>query len=337
MKPFDESYHATVKSVGWTDRSQRARIEVRGPDRVKFLNNLLTNDVKRLAAGRGCESFVTSLQGKTLAYVTLLAAEDVILVRSERAALSNLIPHFEKYGLFDDVSWCDVSDSTFEWHFAGPSANEVLRRLAWRDQPGEADAPELSHQVSALADRSFRVIRENLTGRGGWSVIGSRNDEDAFRQAVQSLGDDVRPEKVEAGVFDALRIEAGTPEFGRDVNIDNLPQEIDRDSRAISFVKGCYLGQETVARIDALGHVNKILRGLRIENESVPAQGSQLEADGKTVGVITSAAFSPGWGQPIALAIIRTTSATAATRLTVSQDDRRIPAVVCELPILPSH
>ncbi len=208
-----------------------------------------------------------------------------------------------------------VSESTFEWHFAGPSADDALRRLTVADKPTFVEAPDLSHQLGVLVDRAVRLIRESPTGRAGWSIPwGRRDDEDAVRQAVLSLLAGLHPQPVDAETFDALRIEAGTPEFGRDVNIDNLPQEIGRDARAINFVKGCYLGQETVARIDALGHVNKILRGLRIEGDSAPVSGSRLEADGKTVGTITSAAYSPGWRQPIALAIVRMTNAAAGTR-----------------------
>ncbi len=233
------------------------------------------------------------------------------------------------------MSWADVSKSTLEWHFAGSSADDVLRALTPPDGQSTIEAIDLSHERAVLADRPVRLIRESPTGRGGWSVVGSRDDEAALRQAVLALGDGLRPRPIDSDTFDVLRIEAGTPEFGRDVIIDNLPQEIGRDARAINFVKGCYLGQETVARIDALGHVNKILRGVRIEGDVAPAPGSHIESDGKTVGTITSAAFSPGWGQPIALAIIRMTSATAGTRVTVSQNDQRVPAVVCDLPMLP--
>ena len=107
-------------------------------------------------------------------------------------------------------------------------------------------------------------------------------------------------------MFEALRIEAGTPVFGEEVTEKNLPQEFARDDRAISFVKGCYLGQETVARIDALGHVNQVLKGLAFEPGSeCPAPGAGLEADGKRVGVITSAAMSPWRGHPVALGMVR--------------------------------
>src|SRR5205823_1916516 len=138
-----------------------------------------------------------------------------------------------------------------------------------------------------------------------------------------------------------LRIEAGTPVFGKDITEKNLPQEIGRDDRAISFVKGCYLGQETVARIDALGHVNQILKGLRIEPRSAcPAAGSSLEDDGKRVGVVTSVAVSPSRNCPLALALVRTSHARAGTVLGVKDAEGAEPivATVSELPFpLISH
>src|SRR5262249_42719895 len=125
------------------------------------------------------------------------------------------------------------------------------------------------------------------------------------------------------------------PVFGKDITDKNLPQEIGRDDRAISFVKGCYLGQETVARIDALGHVNQLLKGLRFGAESpAPPSGSLLERDGKRVGVITSIAFSPTYNAPVALGLIRTTHAHAGTELLARNvdDASTIACTVSDLP-----
>src|SRR5206468_5611877 len=116
--------------------------------------------------------------------------------------------------------------------------------------------------------------------------------------------------EVDDATFDALRIEAGTPLSGLDVLPNNLPQDVGRDDRTINFVKGCYLGQETVARLDALGHVNRILKGVRLEGLAIPAAGSPLTFEGKAVGSITSAAYSIGWDAPIALAYVRVAQAT---------------------------
>ena len=106
--------------------------------------------------------------------------------------------------------------------------------------------------------------------------------------------------------FEKARIEADTPLYGRDIGEDNLPQEVGRNAQAISFSKGCYLGQETVARIASLGHVNQLLAGVRFDGHTVPPAGTELTADGKAVGRVTSAALSPKLGCPLALAYLRT-------------------------------
>src|SRR5438046_8506879 len=102
-----------------------------------------------------------------------------------------------------------------------------------------------------------------------------------------------------------MRIEAGYPLYGRDITDKNLPQEIDRDRLAISFTKGCYLGQETVARIDALGHVNRLLRGIKFLTSAIPERGTELQSGGKVVGHVTSSCWSPGIGAPLALGFLR--------------------------------
>src|SRR5262245_27548593 len=107
-----------ASGVGLSERSDRVRLEVTGPDRAKFLQNLTTNDIKRLATGRGCEAFVTSPQGKTIAYTIVLACEDRIVVRADPSGAQLALPHFQKYGVFDDVTIDDRSAETFELHLA---------------------------------------------------------------------------------------------------------------------------------------------------------------------------------------------------------------------------
>ena len=112
------------------------------------------------------------------------------------------------------------------------------------------------------------------------------------------------------------RIEAFTPDYGRDISADNLPQEVARDARAISFVKGCYIGQETVARLDARGHVNRTLVGVRFDGATVPEPGTELTGEtGKVMGRVTSAAFSPTFAAPLALAYLRRESNQPGTKL----------------------
>ncbi len=324
-----ELLQALDHGVAWIDRSDRARLVVNGPDRAKFLHNLTTNEVKRLAVGRGAEAFVTSLQGKTLGFVTLHVAEDRIWLRTDPGGLTHLMPHFAKYGALDDVSWDDTSDRTFEYHLVGPKSADLLRRLGV-DSPPEGD---LAHHAATVAGKPVLVVRESPTVDPGFTLIGDAPDAPAVAEAIRKAGEGLGLVRMSPEQFEALRIEAGTPAFGRDVTDGNLPQELARDRRAINFVKGCYLGQETVARLDALGHVNRILRGLRIESDSTLPAGSVLLADGKEVGRVTSSARSLRDGRGIGLAIIRTSHAADGTEISCSVGEVAVSAVVRELPI----
>ncbi len=313
------------------DRSDRVRIEVTGLDRAKFLHNLTTNEVKRLAAGRGCEAFVTSPQGKTIGYIIILAAEDRLVVRSDPGGMELVLPHFRKYGLFDDVAIEDRTDETFEIHLIGDDVEDTLRHAGLTLPEGA----EYTHAPGEFGGVAVRVVRESPTGYPGFTLIGDRRDAAVVVDHLRKLAVSITWSEIAPTVFEVLRIEAGTPVFGKDVTEKNLPQEIARDDRAISFVKGCYLGQETVARIDALGHVNQVLKGLIFEPRSAcPAAGSSIDSDGKRVGVVTSAAVSPLLGCPVALALIRTSHAVAGTSLRVegAPGDEAITATVSDLP-----
>jgi len=311
-------FESIAAHAGLVDRSDRVRLDITGPDRARFLHNLTTNEVKRLPAGRGCEAFVTSLQGKILAYVIMHVAEDRILVGLDPSAQEAALAHFRKYGVFDDVAIEDRSAATFELHVAGPDAAELIRRAGGR-LPEEIDH---AHVITDLEGSPIRIARESPTVLPGFTLLGAKSAAEPVRAILLRHGQQFGLVTVDPESFEVLRIEAGTPVFGTDITEKNLPQEIGRDDRAINFVKGCYLGQETVARIDALGHVNQLLKGLRFdENVPCPLPGSALESEGKRVGVITSAAFSPVRNAPLALALVRTTHAQAGTRLGVLTND----------------
>jgi tRNA-modifying protein YgfZ len=329
-------FDALTTHVGLIDRSDRVRLDIKGPDRAKFLHNLTTNEIKRLAVGRGCETFVTSLQGKTIGYMVVLAADDRLIARADPGGAVLALPHFHKYGVFDDVSIDDRSAATFELHLFGPAAAPLLQRAGGR-LPEE---PEYSHIVTEIAGSPVRVVRESPAGLPGLTVIGEGSAARVVKEILLENARDLGFVEINAETSEILRIEAGTPMFGKEVTEKNLPQEFGRDDRAISFVKGCYLGQETVARIDALGHVNQILKGLLLEPGSrVPGQGSMLEQEGKRVGTVTSAAFSPPRDRVVALALIKTSHTAAGTRLVVKSVDgnEAAEAIVTDLPMTDGH
>ena len=138
---------------------------------------------------------------------------------------------------------------------------------------------------------------------------------DTIASDIRSSSDGAEEAELTDEFLEALRLEAGSPVYGRDITIENLPQEVGRDSQCISFNKGCYLGQEPVARIDALGHVNRNLVGLLCEGAEPPASGTPIEVNGKVVGAVTSSAFSPARDQALAMAYVRREYAMEGERL----------------------
>ena len=292
--------------LAWKRRSDRAIVQITGPDRAKFLHNLTTNDVKRLAPGTGQESFVTTPQGKTLAYVTVLADQDRLLVRTEASSAPALLAHLNKYGVFDDVQIDDLSDTLYELHLSGP---ETRAWVTGQGLPDPGNKPLANQPGPGVV-----VISESLVDSDGLTLLGT---SEALHHFTQILTEQEHQD-LSGAIFEALRIRQGVPLSGLDVTPNNLPQEVGRDSRTISFVKGCYLGQETVARLDALGHVNKLLRRLSLENAlELPSNGAIISFEGKEVGRITSAALLDHTNA-VALGYVKVAQATEGTRLAVA-------------------
>ncbi len=153
------------------------------------------------------------------------------------------MPHLQKYGVFDDVAIEDRSARTFEYHLAGPTAEEIVKKCGGQ-LPENAD---LSHVRTEVVGHSVLLTRESPAGLPGLTLIGDAPVAGLLKNSMLAIGRDLGLTDAGADVFEVLRIEAGTPVFGKDITDKNLPQEIGRDASAISFVKGCYLGQETVA------------------------------------------------------------------------------------------
>lgn len=316
-------YEAAREQVALFDLSHRTKIELTGADRVAFLHNLCTNEVKALEPGGGCEAFLTSVQAKIVGHVFIFAGAQSLVVDTVPDQAEALIAHLDRYLIREDVT---LSDRTGDWGellLCGPRAAGLLEKLG-ATVPGEA----LAHAKSTVEGKKCFVRRHDLAGDPSYAIVAAREDAESVRNAL------VRGGAVPAGMrtFETLRIEAGMPLYGIDVTDANLPQEVGRDAQAISFTKGCYIGQETVARIDSYGHVNRKLVGLKIAGEGVPEPGSKLHGNEKKVGQITSAVFSPKLEAVIALGCVSRGSEGAGTGLEVRSDDAAQTAEVVDLP-----
>lgn len=297
MTSFNEQYEALTAGVGVVDFAARTRIEVTGDDRASFLHNLSTNDVKGLSPGSGCEAFLLNARGHVLAHVFILCRPESLVVETVAGQSEFLLNHLNRYLIREKV---ELHDRTADWGellVAGNQTAEVLKDILTGDLPAE----RLQNAELTVAGASVIAARVEMTPAPGYLLLASADMTTSVHESLLSHGAML----CEQDAFDAARIEAGFPLYGIDISDGNLPQEIGRDALAISFKKGCYLGQETVARIDALGHVNKTLVRLRCEGTEVPPPDTELRAAEQLVGNVTSAAFSPRAGAALALGYVR--------------------------------
>lgn len=304
---FQQQYAALRDGCGFVSLAGWSSITLTGSDRQKFLNNFCTNDIKRLQPGEACEAFFLNVKGKILGHGVVSCRASEIVVFGEPGQAETLVTHLDRYLIREDVQ---LRDTTAERSFflvaGGKKTAEVLERV------GKAGGAVLAKTPCQLLGREVEYLLETPSGN---------RDEVATR--IVELGGVVADD-----AFETARTEAGLPLFRIDYGSENLPQEVGRDRQAISFTKGCYLGQETVARIDALGHVNQRIIGVRIGGAQLPSIGSELVRDSSAVGRVTSAVVSPRLNAPLALAMIRSEMSSVGTRLV-------LPVGECEVVSLP--
>jgi folate-binding protein YgfZ len=268
---------ALTSGAGFVDVSDRTKIELRGDDRASFLHNFCTNDIKRLQPGQGCEAFICNVKGHVLGHVHVYCGVSSLWLDTVPGQAEKLVKHLDRYLIREKVEILDRTDDLSAVLVSG-SASVSIRTLEG----------EVSIWESTIASNACHIA--TFPASQAEAMLGSCRSS-ALECSREAL--------------DIVRIENGYPLYGLDIREENLPQEVGRDRRAISFTKGCYLGQETVARIDALGHVNKQLCGVAFSGEVVPPGGTELVAAGKVVGTVTSACWSPKLGRPLALAYVR--------------------------------
>jgi folate-binding protein YgfZ len=294
---FEREYEALRSGRAIVELNGWSSISVTGADRQPFLNNFCTNDVKRLSPGESCEAFFTNVKGKIIGHGVIWCRDDELVFFGAPDQAQRLVEHLDRYIIRENVK---VRDAT-------------------------------SKRSCLLVTGSLPEGEKWTTF--SWNVIGNESariiDTEA-KFAPSSFLEDRKWVSVGVGAFTATRIESGVPLYGVDFDESNFPQEVGRDREAISFTKGCYLGQETVARIDALGHVNQRIVGVAFSGDGLPTLGTELTLAGTKVGQITTAAFSPALNRPLALAMVRREANMTGTRLKSSFGDCQI----VELPIL---
>lgn len=290
---------ALRSACGLIERPWTSGLEMLGKDRARFLGGYVTCEVKGLEPGTGAYGFVTNAKGRVLADPTVLALDDSLWLELPPDRTQEISQHLAKYAIFDQVEIRPLDDRV-AFGLIGPRSTEALGAAA------EVPEATWSHRAAEIVGSEVRVVREppfEVLGRKipAWTLWVPAGDAPSCFQALIAAG---AGGLVPAGhrAFDGLRIEAGRPLYGLDFGDGNFPQETGLEAQAVSYDKGCYLGQEVVARIHYRGGVNRHLRGLIFDSGATDPAGGAVLAGGREAGTVTSTALAGGrW---IGLAIL---------------------------------
>lgn len=327
---------AARESVALFRRPGRRVVQVSGGDRISWLDGMVSGDVRALAAagpGASCPALLLTPQGRVVADLQVLLLEDALWLDLSGDAVAAVLERLSRYVIADDVVLEDRGDALARMALEGPRALDLLR-AACGDR---ALAPPAGSFVRGeLEGASVVALAESLAGGSGLQLFLPREREEAVAAALAKAGEALGLVEGDAAALECLRVEAGVPRLGRELDESVLPAEA-RMERAVSTTKGCYTGQEVVARMRTRGRLSHLLVGLRFQGVEgtggeAPGAAVRLERDGKVVGEVTSAVLSPELGA-IGLGYVRTELAEPDTRLRASAEGgAAADAVVAELP-----
>jgi folate-binding protein YgfZ len=323
-------YAALSQGAGVLDLSFRGRLCVLGADAQRFLNGQVTNNVKDLQIGEGCYAALVSAKGRLHSDLNIYRLENEMLLDCEPGLSGSVAQRLEKFVIAEDVQVIDAAAQYGLWSVQGPKASEIVgslsprfllppKAMGWTKVEGEAPGDIYLTSLSRLRSQGFDLFVPAAAMEETAARLLARGGRLCGWQALETA-----------------RIEAGIPRFGADMDETNLAPEA-LDTRAISYTKGCYIGQEVIARVRTYGQVARSLRGLRLggEAQQAPARGARLFLGEKEVGSITSAVWSPALRAIIALGYVRREANPTGTQLEVQTSGGKVPARIVDVPFEP--
>jgi folate-binding protein YgfZ len=330
--PLETEYRFARETAALIDKNHRAFIYASGPDRLRYLNAVLTNDVRETASGRGVPSLLLNPQGHIIAELEVYAVDDRFLIVSYQMIRERLIEALDKYIIMDDVTLEDATASLAVLGVEGPRSAEILRAVSGVefDSLAELGSVEASVASSLRNDRTdaipVRVIRRS-PGVPGFEFLVARDRVEALWDVLLDAVRAVGGGPIGYAALNALRLEAGVPWFGYDFDESVIPHEAGLEDSHINYSKGCYTGQEIVERVRSRGHVNRVRVGVEFSGDVAPERGAKLSAGGKEVGFVTRAAFSQAVGHPIGMAYLRREVSAVGTALEYSGGTAQVIAL----------
>ncbi len=323
---LDREVDAVRRTAGMIDLSDRSKVALRGSDRVSFLDGLLTADMKTLTPGHAATALVLDEASHVLGDLRVTSLEDRFVLDIEASQRATLLDYFQKQIVSDDVV---LEDLGFCGHVEvhGPRAPDAVSTTLGVDVRGLS----VDEHTRFPLDRHHTgiVTRVNSLGEYGFAIRGRGDPLETAWMSLFRLG--VSP--VGRDALEVLRIESGRPRFGADMTPSTLALEV-APEEILSFTKGCYRGQEVVARGVSIGQVNRRLLGLRIDGDVPPSGGDVVRAEGDEVGRVTSGCWSPTTGWVIALALLRVDKVRTNSRLFIDHDGWDLRATLHPLPFV---
>jgi folate-binding protein YgfZ len=318
-------YRQARERAAMFDMSHAGKIEVTGSEAGSFLHNLSTNDVTGLAIGAGCEAFLCTAKAKVVAHLLIYHlvlgdGREGYWLDVAPGEPEKVIKHLDHFVISEQVEFADRTRQFAQLHLAGPQAKAVLEKALLDDVP---ELAELQHMMRTFGSAgACHVRRHDALGVPGYDIVCLENRAAGVWQILSRSG--AKPAGRSA--YEALRIEAGTPWYGRDIDENTLAPEVARNEQAICYSKGCFLGQEPIVRVRDIGQVNRMLTGLSIDGMAAVPRGAKLFREGKEVGFVTSSALSPETGKVVALGYVRRGHTTPGTPLEVEAGGNRVAA-----------
>lgn len=321
-----EEYQAVRNGVGLFDAGFRSLWCLVGADRVSFLQGMVTADVAKLDPGSGTYAAAVTVQGRLVTDLRIFSLPEEVWLDVPATHATKLREHLEKYIVADDVEFREPGDSGPVVLIEGRKAGATVAELFG---PDVARLPLFGHTEVTFEGCPLRVVFATHTGEPGYLVFGPRSVGPKLWQGCVAAG--AKPAGMQA--LQTLRIEAGIPWTGSDLDEEILIAEAEIES-AISYGKGCYLGQEVVERVAARGQVQRRRVGFLSSMDDLPVHGSRLFSGGREVGFVTSAAWSPLLQKGVGFAYVRREFWTPGTRLEVDLGARRAAVEVAHFPFL---
>jgi len=291
-----EEERLAIETVALMDKNYRAYLGFSGPDRVRYLNAILTNNIQDLAVGDGSVSLLLNPQGRILAEIETYAREDCLFGVSYALIRQRLAERLENYIIMDDVTLSDETEAFGTLALEGPKATAMVSRLAGLDLAAFKELHQVEAQVRGVR---CRISRRSPGGVAGAEFLVARGDLERLWSILEAAARENGGGPVGYEAISARRLAQGVPWFAYDFGEHQIPHEAGLETSHISYTKGCYTGQEIVERVRSRGQVNRRRVRLHFAGDLVPAAGTVLTAEGKEIGQITRAAKS--WHPPAVL------------------------------------